>query len=226
MRVLIVEDEERIAHQVADALNAHGFSSDICLNLADGLALATDETFDALIADRVLPDGDAIELVRRLRSIAHDIPILMLTAKDGVEDRVAGLDAGADDYLVKPFEMKELIARMRALLRRPGSIFGETETVGNLRYDFQTRQADVSGRPFNLSRHALVVLDQLMFAADRVVSKELLLDKVYGLEAPESNTIPVHIHNLRRRLSEEEAGATIQTFRGLGYMLTAMRAQE
>ena len=168
MRVLIVEDEERIAHQVANALNAHGFSSDICLNLADGLDLATGETFDALIADRVLPDGDAIELVRRLRSIAHDIPILMLTAKDGVEDRVAGLDAGADDYLVKPFEMKELVARMRALLRRPGSVFGETETIGDLRYDFQARQADVSGRPFNLSRHELVVLEQLMLAANRM----------------------------------------------------------
>ena len=219
MRVLVVEDEQRLAHLVAQALEHSGFATDTCGRLADATALAEREAFDALVVDRTLPDGDAIDLVASLRHGGRDVPILMLTARDAVEDRVRGLEAGADDYLVKPFAMAELVARVRALLRRPGSVFGRAETVGNLTLDFATRTAAAGGRPLPLPRHELAVLEQLVLSAGRVVTKDVLIDKVYGLDEPDSNAIPVHVHFLRRRL--EAAGATVRihTFRGLGYML-------
>ena len=219
MRVLVIEDETRLARLVAEALVKAGFASDICSRLADASALVTAEDFDALVVDRTLPDGNALDLVTKLRQEGRDIPIIMLTAHDAVEDRVAGLEAGADDYLIKPFAMAELVARVRALLRRPGSVFGRVETIDNLSFDFAVRTASVAGRSLPLPRHELAVLEQLVLAVGRVVSKETLIDKVYGLEEPESNAIPVHIHYLRKRL--EDAGSTvcIHTFRGLGYML-------
>jgi DNA-binding response OmpR family regulator len=219
MRVLIIEDEARIAQLVADALVKAGFAVDTCGRLADASALVADENFDALVADRILPDGDALGLVARLRREGRDLPILILTARDAVEDRVGGLNAGADDYLIKPFATAELVARMRALVRRPGSVFGRVETIGNLAFDFAARAAAVAGTPLPLPRHELTVLEQLVFAAGRVVTKEALIDKVYGLEEPESNAIPVHIHHLRRRLEDAASTARIHTFRGLGYML-------
>jgi DNA-binding response OmpR family regulator len=143
----------------------------------------------------------------------------MLTARDAIEDRVSGLEAGADDYLIKPFAMTELVARVRALVRRPGAVFGRVESIGNLAFDFATRTAAVAGRSLPLPRHELAVLEQLVLSASRVVTKETLIDKVYGLEEPESNAIPVHIHHLRRRLEEVGSTVRIHTFRGLGYML-------
>lgn len=224
MRVLIIEDEARLARLLADAMMKAGFAADTCVRLADAAALVATEDFDAIVADRMLPDGDALDLIAGLRREGRDTPILVLTARDAVEDRVAGLDSGADDYLIKPFAMTELVARVRALLRRPGSVFGRTETVGNLVFDFATRAVTLDGRPLLLPRHELAVLEQLVLAAGRVVTKETLIDKVYGLEEPESNAIPVHIHHLRRRL--EEAGSTVRihTFRGLGYMLAPVEA--
>lgn len=224
MRVLVIEDEARLARLVADALEKAGFASDTCGRLADAAALMATESFDALVADRTLPDGDAIDLVAALRRNARNIPVLMLTARDSVEDRVCGLEAGADDYLIKPFAMAELVARVRALMRRPGSVFGRTETIGNLAFDCATRAASVDGQPLPLPRHELAVLEQLVFAANRVVTKEMLIDKVYGLDEPESNAIPVHVHYLRRRLEEARSTAQIHTFRGLGYMLAPAKA--
>lgn len=219
MRILIVEDEARFAQLVAEALVKAGFASDTCGRLADASALVATENFDALVVDRVLPDGDALDLVARLRREGRDIPILMLTARDAVEDRVGGLEAGADDYLIKPFATAELVARVRALIRRPGSVFGRVETIGNLTFDFAARSAAVAGNPLTLPRHELAVLEQLVLAARRVVTKEALIDKVYGFEEPESNAIPVHVHHLRRRLEDATSTVRIHTFRGLGYML-------
>lgn len=224
MRVLVVEDETRLARLIADALTKAGFAADTCGRLADAASLATGESFDALVVDRTLPDGDALDLVAKLRRRGRDIPILMLTARDTVEDRVAGLNAGADDYLIKPFAMAELVARVHALIRRPGSVFGRVETIGNLAFDFASRAATVAGQPLPLSRHELAVLEQLALAPRRVVTKETLIDKVYGLEEPESNAIPVHIHHLRRRLEDAKATVCIHTFRGLGYMLAPAEA--
>jgi DNA-binding response OmpR family regulator len=221
MRVLVIEDEARLARLVADALRKAGFAADTCARLADASALAAAEDFDALLVDRTLPDGDALQLVAGLRREGRDTPILVLTARDAVEDRVEGLEAGADDYLIKPFALAELVARVRALVRRPGSVFGRVRTIGDLTFDFASRTATIGAQPLNLARHELAVLEQLVLAAGRVVSKERLIDKVYGLEEPESNAIPVHIHHLRRRLDETRSTAHIHTFRGLGYMLDA-----
>ena len=137
MRVLIVEDEVRLAQLVADVLVKAGFASDTCGRLADASSLVATENYDALVVDRALPDGDALGLVAKLRRAGRNIPILVLTARDAVEDRVGGLEAGADDYLIKPFAMAELVARVRALIRRPGSVFGRIETIGNLVFDDQ-----------------------------------------------------------------------------------------
>jgi DNA-binding response OmpR family regulator len=218
MRVLVIEDEARLAQLLAQALLEAGFAADTSGRLVDAFTLVT-ENFDALIVDRTLPDGDGLDLVAALRRDGRDVPILMLTARDSIEDRVEGLEAGADDYLIKPFAMAELVARVRALVRRPASAFGRIETVGNLAFDFASRAATVAGRPLPLPRHELAVLQQLVLSARSVVTKEALIDKAYGFDVPESNAIPVHIHHLRRRL--EEAGATVRihTFRGLGYML-------
>jgi len=222
MRVLVIEDEGRLARLVAEALGKAGFAVDTCGRLADASALVAAEDFDALVVDRTLPDGDALDLVARLRREGRDLPILMLTARDAVEDRVAGLEAGADDYLIKPFAMAELVARVRALLRRPGSVFGHVETIGNLAFDFAARRATVAGHPLLLPRHELAVLEQLVLATGRVVTKETLIDNVYGLEEPESNAIPVHVHHLRRRLDDAGSTVRIHTFRGLGYMIASV----
>ena len=219
MRVLIIEDEARLARLLADALLQAGFAADMSGRLADAFALVTTENFDALIVDRALPDGDALDLVAALRRDGRDIPILMLTARDAIEDRVAGLELGADDYLIKPFAMAELVARVRALVRRPGAVFGRIETIGNLAFDFASRAAIVAGRPLPLPRHELAVLEQLVLSVRSVVTKEALIDKAYGLDVPESNAIPVHVHHLRRRLESAQATVRIHTFRGLGYML-------
>lgn len=219
MRALVVEDEVRLAQLIAEALDRMGIAADRCGRLEDARILLASEAFDVAIFDRILPDGDAVDLVAELRRSGKDIPLLIVTARDAVSDRVHGLECGADDYLIKPFAMAELQARVSALLRRPGSLFGRVETIGNLEFDCSTRTAAVGGRPLPLPRHELAVLEQLVLNAHRVVTKEALIDKVYGLEKPESNAIPVHIHHLRHRL--DGAGATIRvhTFRGLGYML-------
>jgi DNA-binding response OmpR family regulator len=219
MRVLVIEDQLRLARQIAGALEKVSFTVDICGRLADASAVVDKEDYNLLIADRILPAGDSIDLVAALRRTGRDIPILMLTARDAVEDRVCGLEAGADDYLVKPFAMAELVARVRAAVRRPGSVFGRVETIGNLAFDLANRTAIVDGHPLLLPRHELVVLEQLVLAAHRVVTKEALIDKVYGIDGPGSNAIPVHVHHLRRRLEQAQSSARIITFRGLGYML-------
>ena len=219
MRVLIIEDEARLARLLADALLEAGFAADTSGRLADAFTLVATENFDALIVDRTLPDGDALDLVAAVRRDGRDLPILMLTALDSIEDRVAGLEKGADDYLIKPFAMAELVARVRALLRRPGAVFGRIETIGNLAFDFASRAAIVAGRPLPLPRHELAVLEQLVLSARSVVTKDTLIDKAYGLDVPESNAIPVHVHHLRRRLEDAQATVRIHTFRGLGYML-------
>ena len=224
MRVLVVEDEGRLARLVTEALAKSGFTVDACARLSHANALLAAERFDAVVVDRMLPDGDAIALIARLRREGRDLPAIMLTARDDIGDRVAGLEAGADDYLVKPFAMPELVARVRALLRRPGSVFGRTETLGNLAFDFTARAATVAGRPLRLARHELAVLEQLVLAAGRVVLREALIDALYGLDEPESNALPVHIHHLRRHLEEAGSSARIHTFRGLGYMLSADEA--
>jgi DNA-binding response OmpR family regulator len=221
MRLLIVEDETRIAELVKGALGRAGFAVDVVTMCADARAALGVTSYDAAIIDLGLPDGDGLSLLGELRSGGNLTPVLVLTARDAVEDRVRGLDIGADDYLVKPFAMTELIARTKALLRRPGGALGVILKAGNISFDTIERDVRVAGVSLALPRRESAILEHLMRRLGRVVPKALLEEKLYGLDDEHgSNTIPVHVHHLRRKLVDADANAEIHTVRGVGYLLT------
>lgn len=220
MRLLIVEDEEELADLTRSALERSGFAVDLAANLTlanDYLALAR---YDALILDLALPDGDGLSLLRSLRGRSSALPVLILTARDGLDDRVSGLDAGADDYLVKPFHMPELVARLRALLRRPGAAFGVSLSFGNIVLDTATRQTQVDGVDVGLSVRETTLLEQLLRHQGKVVTREVLEQSLYSFDAQlGSNALEVLVHRLRRKLAEAKAAPSIHTVRGVGYLL-------
>jgi DNA-binding response OmpR family regulator len=221
MRLLIVEDETRIAELVKGALARVGFAVDTVALCADARAVLAVTSYDAAIVDLGLPDGDGLSLVNELRTGGNLTPVLVLTARDAVEDRVRGLDTGADDYLVKPFAMTELIARTKALLRRPGGALGVTLRAGNITFDTVERDVRIAGMSLVLPRRESAILEHLMRRLGRVVPKTVLEEKLYGLDDDHgSNTIPVHVHHLRRKLLDLGASAEIHTVRGVGYLLT------
>jgi DNA-binding response OmpR family regulator len=221
MRLLIVEDETRIAELIQGALARAGFAVDTVQLCTDARAALETTSYDAAIVDLGLPDGDGLSLLGELRANRNPTPVLVLTARDAVEDRVRGLDAGADDYLVKPFAMAELIARTKALLRRPGGALGMTLRAGNVSFDTVERDVRVAGVSLILPRRESAILENLMRRLGRVVPKPVLEEKLYGLnDEPGSNTIPVHVHHLRRKLLDAGATAEIHTVRGVGYLLT------
>ena len=159
------------------------------------------------------------------RQSGKNLPILILTARDAVEERVVGLNAGADDYLTKPFAMAELIARIKALLRRPGGVLGMTLEAGNVRLDTVGRELVIGGIPVRLSRRELTIFEQMMRRFGRIVPKAVLEEKLYGIdEEPDSNPIPVHVHHLRRQLDAAGASLMIHTIRGVGYILAEAKA--
>jgi len=220
MRILIVEDEEGLRRYVRAALEDGGFSIDEAARLDDAAAHIENVPYDGVVLDLGLPDGDGLTLIQKIRRMRGGLPVLVLTARDSVKDRVRGLDTGADDYLVKPFAMEELVARIRALLRRPGQVLGAVLTAGNVTLDTVARNAAVANTQLNLSRHEMAILEQLLRRQGRLVPKDVLFDNVYGADAlPETNTIPVHVHHLRKQLTALQATAEIETHRGLGYLL-------
>jgi DNA-binding response OmpR family regulator len=224
MRLLIIEDERRIAELVAEALRQAGFVVDRVGTLADAEAALPATAYDAAVLDLGLPDGDGLKLLADLRRRPESPPVLVLTARDAVEDRVAGLDAGADDYLVKPFAMVELVARVKALLRRPGGPMGVCLEAGNLAFDTVGRDVQVGGEVVPLARQELAILEHLMRRLGRVVPKAVLEEKLYGMgDELESNAIPVHVHHLRRKLIDANADCVIHTVRGIGYFLENAR---
>ena len=220
MRLLIVEDEPRIVEILADALRKAEFICDAVTTVADAVAAVRRVSYDAMVLDLGLPDADGLQVVENVRAAGGHLPVLILTARDAVEDRVRGLDAGADDYLVKPFATAELISRVKALLRRPGGALGTVLNAGNVSLDTLGRDARIAGRPAELSRREVAVLEHLMRRLGRVVPREVLEQKLYGLdEELESNPVPVHVHHLRRKLEKHGATASIHTVRGIGYLL-------
>jgi DNA-binding response OmpR family regulator len=221
MRLLVIEDEARIAELVRRQLEQAGFVVDtvrLCADAREALSLTA---YDAAILDLGLPDGDGLKLLAELRAARSLVPVLVLTARDAVEDRVCGLDAGADDYLIKPFAMAELVARTKALLRRPGGALGLTLEAGNIALDTIGRDVSVAGSGLQLPRRECAILEHLMRRLGRVVPKAILEEKLYGIDDElDSNAIPVHVHHLRRRLLDAGATAEIHTVRGVGYLLT------
>jgi len=221
MRLLIVEDEARIAELVQGALARAGFTVDAVGLCAEARAAVKFTSYDAAIVDLGLPDGDGLSLLRELRAHGNLTPVLVLTARDAVEDRLRGLDTGADDYLVKPFAIEELIARTKALLRRPGGALGLVLKAGNISFDTVERDVRIGDGPLVLPRRESAILEHLMRRLGRVVPKPVLEERLYGVDDEhESNTIPVHVHHLRRKLLDGAATAKIHTVRGVGYILT------
>jgi len=220
VRLLIIEDEDRLSGILKSRLGEAGFAVDVAASAGDANAALELINYDAVVLDLGLPDGDGLGVLAAARRIGKALPILILTARDAVEDRVAGLNAGADDYLTKPFAMSELIARIKALLRRPGGVLGITLKAGNLSLDTIGRELSVVGKPVRLSRQELAILEQMMRRFGRIVPKAVLEEKLYGIdEEPGSNTIPVHVHHLRRQLEVARASLVIHTIRGVGYIL-------
>jgi DNA-binding response OmpR family regulator len=221
MRILLIEDHRRLAQSIVEGLGGFGLGVDLFATADEGLSAARSISYDAMILDLGLPDRDGLEVISELRAEAKRIPILVLTARDGINDRVKGLDCGADDYLLKPFAMKELAARLRALLRRPGGPLGATIDIGNVSLDTTTRQVKIEGKVVAISGRELDALELLMRRADQVVPKRLFEDSVYGLsEEVSSNTIEALVSRLRRRLETIDARVSIHTLRGIGYLLT------
>ena len=225
MRLLVIEDEDRLSGILKSKLGEIGFTVDIADSAEDaGIALEL-INYDAAVLDLGLPDGDGLAVLTAARRAGKALPILILTARDAVEDRVAGLNTGADDYLPKPFAMTELVARIKALLRRPGGVLGMTLEAGNVRLDTVGRELTIGGMPVRLSRRELAIIEQMMRRFGRIVPKSVLEEKLYGIdEEPDSNPIPVHIHHLRRQLDAAGAHLMIHTIRGVGYILAETKA--
>ena len=224
MRILVIEDETRIIEILQEALSRAGFAADSASRCAEAREALSLMAYDAAVLDLGLPDGDGRALLTDLQSSRNKIPVLVLTARDAVEDRVSGLDAGADDYLVKPFATAEVVARLRALLRRPGGALGVTLQAGNVSFDTIGRDVRIGVTALPLPRREGAILEHLMRRLGRVVPKTVLEERLYGVDDElESNAIPVHVHHLRRKLEAAGATAEIHTVRGVGYLLTERR---
>ncbi|NQB51924.1 response regulator [Pseudomonas aeruginosa] len=220
MHVLLTEDDDLIASGIVAGLNAQGLTVDRVASAADTQALLQVARFDVLVLDLGLPDEDGLRLLQRLRQQGVDLPVLVLTARDAVTDRVAGLQAGADDYLLKPFDLRELGARLHTLQRRSAGRCVNVIEHGRLSYDPSTRETWLDGRPVELSRREQALLQALLNNRGRILSGEQLKDSVYGFgDEVESNALNVHIPHLRRKLGN----AIVQTVRGLGYRLGPAR---
>jgi len=220
MRLLVVEDNAELAELVAKGLRSAGYDADI-LSSADEAANVLRTTFyAALILDLGLPDGDGLELLRELRHRNNPIPVLVLTARGGLRDRVLGLRSGADDYLVKPFALEELVARLEAQLRRPGQLLGSSLRIANLEFDTINRQASIDEQPQMLSARETAVLELLMRGKGRVVSKKQVEDHIFGHSGEvASNAVEVYVHRLRKQLAERGARVQVHTIRGVGYII-------
>lgn len=216
MRVLLVEDDELLGDGVQAGLSQAGFGVDwVKDGVAADLALKTGE-YGAVVLDLGLPRLSGLELLQRLRAAGNKVPVLILTARDAVEDRIKGLDGGADDYVVKPFDLFELAARLRALIRRSCGEAAPLLRVGEVELDPAARRAAFRGKPIELPTREFALLHELMLNAGRVLSREQLGERLYAWgEEIESNAIDVHIYHLRRKLAPE----IIRTVRGVGYLM-------
>jgi DNA-binding response OmpR family regulator len=225
MRLLVVEDNAQLAELLAKGLKTAGYDVDILSTAAEARAVLMTTSYAALILDLGLPDGDGLSVLRELRHRRNAIPVLVLTARGGLQDRVQGLRSGADDYLVKPFALEELIARLEAQLRRPGQQLGSVLRVANLEFDLRSRQASIDDTPQIFSSREIAVLELLMRSAGRVVSKKQVEDHLFGLSGDvASNAVEVYVHRLRRQLSEKGAKVLIHTIRGIGYLIAEDKA--
>lgn len=219
MAILVVDDDAGLRKALKRVLASHGFDVEVAEDGDDALAQLRTRGFDAVVLDLMMPGSDGIEVCERLRAAGDRLPVLMLTARHAVRDRVAGLEAGADDYLVKPFANEELVARLRALLRRAG---GGTETVsfGDLELDLLTRDARRGTRELQLSRTEFDLLEFFLRHPRQVLTRAVIYEHVWGFDASlSSNSLDMFISHLRRKLEADGEPRLIQTVRGVGFML-------
>jgi DNA-binding response OmpR family regulator len=220
MRVLLVEDEPEMVSALGAALKKYDMVVDHAPTLAQAEDAIIAGVHDAVLLDRQLPDGDGLTLIPKLRAKGIGTPVIVLTARGDVADRVAGLDNGADDYLAKPFAVEELLARLRAVLRRPTSLHSDVVRVGRLAFDFSHREASIEGRPLDLPRRELLVLETLMRRMGRTVLRSALEEAVYSFDDEiQSNALDTHVSRLRRKLADAAAHVEIHGIRGVGYLL-------
>src|SRR4051812_36937526 len=220
MRVLIVEDDPGMAAVLRRGLTENGMAADLAVTGNEATWLVADQPYDAVVLDRGLPDGDGLDLLEGWRGSGHWVPVLVLTALDAVPDRVAGLDLGADDYLVKPFAFPELLARLRALIRRGASPRPTVLQVADLKLDPATRRATRGEVPLRLTPREYALLECFLRSPGRVLSRtelvELVWDYAFDLD---SNVVEVHVGNLRRKIDQPFGRRSLETVRGFGYRL-------
>jgi DNA-binding response OmpR family regulator len=224
MRLLVVEDNEKLRISLKQGLEQEGCAVDLAPDGAEAriLIATVGDGYDAVLLDRMLPDVDGVELCRSLRRKGWRVPVLVLTARDGVKDRVEGLDAGADDYLVKPFSFDELMARLRALMRRPRGPVRMVLSAGAVTLDPSTREVAVAGRAVSLTAKEFGFLELLMRQPGRVFTREQITRSLWDEEFDGySNVVDVHVKNVRKKLAEAGADDSIETLRGAGYRIKA-----
>ena len=221
MRILVVEDESRLADLIRRGLTHEGHAIDLAQTGEEALDWIDAANYDAIVLDIMLPGISGLEVCRTVRKRSVQTPILLLTARDAVPDRVAGLDAGADDYLIKPFAFPELLARLRALARRPPETHQTQLAAGDLRLDPASRQVWRGNREVHLQNKEFRILEHLMRNPNRVLSRDQIAEHAWDYDFPAvTNVIDVHIKSLRRKLDDPYPGQLIQTVRGAGYRLT------
>lgn len=220
MRVLLVEDEQKMAAFLKQGLEEQRYAVDVAHNGEDGLHWALNFPYDIFILDVMLPGIDGIELCRLLRNRHIDTPVLMLTARDGIDDRVKGLDSGADDYLIKPFAFRELLARLRALTRRDSPHAHSVLIIGDLQLDTVTHTAKRGDNPIELTAKEYELLEFLMLHPNQVLSRTIIAEHLWNYDySPESNVVDVYIRYLRRKIDDDYEDKYIRTLRGTGYQL-------
>lgn len=224
MRILVVDDDRAVRESLRRSLEFNGYQVDLAGDGTQALEKVATDRPDAMVLDVMMPRLDGLEVARRLRGIGDDLPILVLTARDAVSDRVAGLDAGADDYLPKPFALEELLARLRALLRRAGQDDGEGEsevlTFADLTLNPNTREVTRGGRQISLTRTEFSLLELFMTHPKHVLPRSRILEEVWGYDFPTSgNALEVYVGYLRRKTEADDEPRLIHTVRGVGYVL-------
>ncbi len=220
MRILLVEDHQAIREMIADHLRERGFAVDAFDRGERALAGARIAPVDAVVLDLGLPDMDGMQLLSALRALQPQVPAVIVTARDGMEERLLGLNSGADDYIVKPFNLLELEARLRAVLRRVGTRRETRYTLGEITFDTVSREATVLGKPLDLTRREAALLEELLRVPGQVITKDRLEDRLYALEdAGSTNALEAAVSRLRRKLAGAHATVSIETKWGIGYRL-------
>lgn len=222
MRVLVIEDEQKVARALRQGLQGEHYEVEVAETGEDGFFRALSRSFDVIILDLMLPGRSGLEILKTLRRQGHRTPILVLTAKDAIEDRVVGLDSGADDYLVKPFAFAELLARLRVLIRRGRSVEPVRLRVGDLELDLVTRRAARAGEAVDLTAREFELLEYLLRHEGEIVSREMLARDVWNEPSrgtPLDNVIDVHIARLRKKVDTEGRAKLIHTVRGVGFVV-------